>query len=63
MCRICANLERNGATLLILIYFERFVNFGASSTLRNTAAVEFYVNLSFIGAGKARYICQVLCCQ
>ena len=51
---------RKGATLLILIYFWRFINFGASSTLRNTAAVEFFVNLSFIGAGKARSVCQSL---
>ena len=60
MCRICVSLERKGATLLTLIYFQRFINFGVSSTLRNTAAVEFDVNFIFIGAGKARSVCQNL---
>ena len=63
MCRLCVSLERKGATLVILIHFESLINFGASSTLIITTTIEFYVNLSFISAGKAGFVFKVLCCQ
>ena len=60
MCWFCVSLDRKGATLVILIHFESFINFGVSTTLRITATAEFYVNLSYIGAGKAQSVCQSL---
>ena len=63
MYRFCVSLGKKDATLIILIYFEGFINFGASSTLRISAMVEFYIDLSFksfIGAGKAGSVCQSL---
>ena len=53
MCRFCVSLERKSATIVMLIHFEGFTNFDASSTLTITTTVEFYADLSFIGAGEA----------
>ena len=63
MCRFCVSLERKGASILILIHFESFINFGISSTLRITTMAVFYINLSFIGVGKADLFVKVLRCQ
>ena len=57
MCWFCVSLERKGAAMVILMHFEGFINFGAASTLRITTTVEFYVDLSFIGAGEAGFVC------
>ena len=60
MCRFCVSLEKKGAPIIILIYYESFINFDALLTLRITTTVAFYVSLSFIGAGKARSVRQSL---
>ena len=49
---VLCTLERKGVTIVILIHFESFINFATIG--------EFYVNLSFIGTGKAQPVCQSL---
>ena len=54
---VFCQFRRKGATVLILIYFESFINFGAF------AKVEFCVNFSFISTEKQDLFFNLLCCQ